>query len=70
MISITPFCAGKSNRKNCNFKKSIQKNYVLSLSFKFSLICFSETCSNDENLSKNSLLRLQLSLQMSTKDIA
>ena len=30
-----------------------------SLSFKFSIICFSETWSNDENLNKNSLFQLE-----------
>ena len=30
-----------------------------SLSFKFSIICFSETWSNDENLDKNSLFQLE-----------
>ena len=39
---------------NKNFE-SFAELYKL-LSFKFSIICFSETWSNDENLSKNSLL--------------
>ena len=37
--------------KNFEFFGELYK----SLSFKFRIICFSETCSNEENLSKNSL---------------
>ena len=45
--------------------RSINKNFesfaelYKSLSFKFSMICFSETWSNDQNLSKNSLFQLE-----------
>ena len=42
---------------NKNFK-SFAELYK-SLSFKFSVICFSETWSNDENLSKNSRFQLE-----------
>ena len=45
--------------------RSLNKNFesfaelYKSLSFKFSIICFSETWSNDENLDKNSLFQLE-----------
>ena len=35
------------------------KSFVESLSFKFSIICFLETWSNDQNLSKNSLFSVK-----------
>ena len=38
--------------------KSFAELYI-SLSFNFSIICFSETWSNDENLCKNSLFQLE-----------
>ena len=45
--------------------RSLNKNFesfaelYISLSFNFSIICFSETWSNDENLCKNSLFQLE-----------